>query len=420
MRRVVAVLGVLVARTSGASLQLAANLVLSRTIGATGLGVYALYDAWHRFAATGLGLGLPASVMRSIARSGDDRASPLDVLRSAARSALPLALATVVAAAVLGIWATRTGRIGSDLGIALTVSGIAGALFLYLRILVEAIKALGGASLGLILEFAVVPSVVIAGVGVLLLLGRNVPVPWVIGIHTVGLAAAAALSAVVLARRIRSRGGAHEPCCGDGTRLISFGLWGISVLATSYSTVPFLLLPFLAEAADVGRFSVAFRIVAVAGTILGGLASHFGPRFSAAKHAADGRRLGRLLTLSQGASLALYAPVFLACVVFPEPILGIFGDEFRAGADLLRILAIGQLVNAATGLAGIFVQMVDREAEGLRASLVSLVVLVGLCAGLGVAYGPAGVALGYATGLALQNLLMIAIARRSLRAAGTV
>jgi O-antigen/teichoic acid export membrane protein len=69
-----------------------------------------------------------------------------------------------------------------------------------------------------------------------------------------------------------------------------------------------------------------------------------------------------------GPTGALVGGIFL---VWPEFLLSAFGDDFRQGAIVLRILAVGQIVNSLTGANGVALGMLGHH----RVSAVSLVVV---------------------------------------------
>ena len=78
-------------------------------------------------------------------------------------------------------------------------------------------------------------------------------------------------------------------------------------------------------------------------------------------------------------------PVALAIAVLAEPLLALFGDEFRDGAGAVRILVAGELVKAFLGLSGLLLVMTGHEGDltrgvaiGGMANLVLAIVLVPL------------------------------------------
>ncbi|GAC1466406.1 MAG: hypothetical protein PVS3B1_05040 [Ktedonobacteraceae bacterium] len=60
-------------------------------------------------------------------------------------------------------------------------------------------------------------------------------------------------------------------------------------------------------------------------------------------------QLESMLKLVTKWSLSLSLPVFLASLIFHDPILGIFGPQYRAGGLALIILCIGSVMNSGAG-----------------------------------------------------------------------
>ena len=100
---------------------------------------------------------------------------------------------------------------------------------------------------------------------------------------------------------------------------------------------------------DVGIFNVAARVAILTGLILVAVNIAVVPRFAALFARNELDALGR--TARNAARLAILAssPVLLILLFFPSPVMALFGSEFRSGATVLSILALGQFVNVSTG-----------------------------------------------------------------------
>jgi O-antigen/teichoic acid export membrane protein len=130
---------------------------------------------------------------------------------------------------------------------------------------------------------------------------------------------------------------------------------------------------------------------------------------------AEGKReeLERLLRTT--ATLA-GLPAFLVLVGFVllgGPLLGlIYGAYYSAGAVVLALLSLGQLVNAWAGSCGMTLVMTGHQRTMMNITAASGIVTI--AAGIGVVepYGITGVAVAAAAGLTLQNVLMWLMARR--------
>jgi O-antigen/teichoic acid export membrane protein len=113
-------------------------------------------------------------------------------------------------------------------------------------------------------------------------------------------------------------------------------------------------------------------------------------------------------------ALLVSAPVCLALAIFPETFLGFFGADFEDGATALTIVALAQLVNAATGPAGNVLLMTGHELAAARAVGIGAATNLAIAIALVPALGVTGSAIAYASSLVLWNVAMVVIARRRL------
>lgn len=126
----------------------------------------------------------------------------------------------------------------------------------------------------------------------------------------------------------------------------------------------------------------------------------------------DQGRLRACIRSAQSWSLAIFLPICLACLVAPTTILRLFGAEFTSGDTVLRILALGQLVNAATGSVGVYLQMARAELLGVWIGVLSIAFLAASSVLLGNRMGLVGLSIAYALSVALKNgALFVAVHR---------
>jgi len=402
----------IVVRGFGSVVQFTLNVVLGRLLSATGYGSYSLYISWsHILAALGA-LGLPMYTLRTVSAM-TETGKKEKVLDLIVRSLfVPVGIGAIIAAAVWfsadhiaeALFGTR------KLAYVLHAACLTGILLTSLRILVEALKASGNANTALTLEFTAVP------VGVLVLLGIMAifaDIDWpgqAVWAHVSMTLFAMAVAFGIFQRRNYSelrRCGSYSRGTLDYSSLLP--LWGQSLQNVLFLNLPFLLLPLFATGEEIGQFGAAFRLVALASTILGALASVMAPRFAWQHAHQDARGLAHQLRLSQILSAAAYLPFFLAFTLFGAPILGLFGQEFVAARMILLILSIGQLVNSCSGLVGYFLNMVHREKWTLIITFISLILMVGLCFALG-RYGVLGITVAFSVALATRNLMSLVAA----------
>jgi O-antigen/teichoic acid export membrane protein len=138
------------------------------------------------------------------------------------------------------------------------------------------------------------------------------------------------------------------------------------------------------------------------------------PRYSRLWSEGDINALRRLAKFSTRAVLTLALPVVMFMSVFSELIIGLFGDGFEQGAQLLVIIAAGQLINVATGSVGFLLNMTGHERDFRRVTLFSGPVSIFCAVWFASTWGAVGAAYATALGLSLQNLGALWMVRRRL------
>ena len=113
-----------------------------------------------------------------------------------------------------------------------------------------------------------------------------------------------------------------------------------------------LAVSTLVREVDAGRgaqnLSSALRVF-----VLGAVNQLAAPMMARAFHGGREAEVGGILRRAMLWSALGSLPLFLVMFFFPEALLGLlFGQSFEGSADLLRVLALGQFVNASTGPVG--------------------------------------------------------------------
>ncbi|MCX7515311.1 lipopolysaccharide biosynthesis protein [Frateuria hangzhouensis] len=170
----------------------------------------------------------------------------------------------------------------------------------------------------------------------------------------------------------------------------------------------------LLSAGEVGLFSAAERAALLIGFVQAALNMVVPPIFS------DRHRVGDLLGLERiarkaalGATLAV-VPLVAACLALPELILKVFGEEFGAGANVLRIIALAQLINVATGSVGFVLNMTGNERSMRNLTLTSTAITLASYPLLVYFWGLVGAATGLVVTALIQNGGAVYLVRRRL------
>jgi len=104
---------------------------------------------------------------------------------------------------------------------------------------------------------------------------------------------------------------------------------------------------------------------------------------------------------------------FVVLMLFPrETLIVLFGADYEAGQTALMILAVGQLINSATGSNGPLLVMTGHQKPWLWLSASALVANIVLCFILIPLFGIAGAAIGTSITVGGMNLLAVYLAMR--------
>jgi O-antigen/teichoic acid export membrane protein len=398
----------LISRWLGTGAQFVLNVALGRVLGAEGLGVFYLFQAWYRWLAQVGALGLPVNTLRvvSVLEGAGDRAGSnrylarclgLVLLAALGIGAVILPLAPQLAEQSLG---------GAELAYVLRAAVVAGALWITLRIAASAFKARSRPELGLMFEYTALPVGLLAFIGVCVVRGLPLSADSLLwaNVAVLALGVAIAIGLLLLGRAAAGPATTARPL-GDLFRPRTLApLWGVGLVNSAINNAPLLLMPQFAGAAEIALFGVSARLVALAAAIQDALISDFSPRFARHYDQGDGAALRSAFRRSRWLSILTYAPILAIFLLLPQLILGIFGPEFREGARFLYVVALGQAISSASGLVGSFLSMTHRQTALLRINGVSLVVMLVAIVVLGSRFGAIGVAWAYAIALGARNL----------------
>ena len=177
---------------------------------------------------------------------------------------------------------------------------------------------------------------------------------------------------------------------------------------------PQIILGMFADADQVGVFTAAFRVATLGSLILFGVNSVVFPKFAVLYGRGDIDGLRAVVRSSTLITAVAALPFFAILVVLPGPILNCFGAEFTAGASILQIAAVGQLVNVATGSVGGLLNMSGNERVVLRGILLGLVIAVGVNLALIPIAGAVGAAVAGSAATSGTMLYLTVVCRRRL------
>jgi O-antigen/teichoic acid export membrane protein len=195
-----------------------------------------------------------------------------------------------------------------------------------------------------------------------------------IAARIVGQLAAGAFLAAFLVQHCRKlrQTGPSTPGTFKGYLLLSIPLFVIGLGYNLLNQMQTIMLGHFVSSSEVGIYSVALK---VSGFVIIGLEILLpivAPLFAQFRAAHDNRSLETLFGATTKWLCYSALVIFAGIVIFRIEVLHVFGKGFTAGSTILVILAVGQLINAATGPTGVLLTMTGRQKLEL-ANIVSMV-----------------------------------------------
>jgi O-antigen/teichoic acid export membrane protein len=133
-----------------------------------------------------------------------------------------------------------------------------------------------------------------------------------------------------------------------------------------------IMLGHFVSPKEVGIYSVAFKVSAFVLIGLEIVLPIVAPLFAQFGATSDNQSMETLFTAVTKWLCYSSLVIFAGIAVFRVELLHVFGKGFTAGSSVLLILAVGQLVNAATGPTGVLLTMTGKQRWEL-ANIVSMV-----------------------------------------------
>ncbi len=388
----------------GTGLTFGFTILLARTLGAEGAGVYYLALTVTSIATVVGRMGLDNALLRFVAaKSSVGEWGKVGGLYS--KGVLLAGVASVVSSVVmfaLAPFIASTLFSKPELTVPLYIMSLAVVPMVMVFLHAEMLKGLK-----LIRDSQVVRLVGVPGISLLVfyLLGEA----WGVKGAVFAYVAAAASMAIVgmwLWRRatpvLRKTVGSF-----DTNKLLrsSMPLFSMSIMQLVIGMSSTFILGIWGTRADVGIFSIALRTASLTGFILLAVNSIVAPKFAALYQQGDMEALG--YTARTSARLMRYAalPLLLIFLFCPEIVLGFFGREFVEGALILTILAVGQFINVALGSVGYLLLMTGHEKVMRNISVLVAIICVVTNLIMVPYFGIVGAAVATFLSIVIMNLI---------------
>ncbi len=400
----------------GAVASFAFSFVIARTFGAAGTGSFALAQTTAIIGSTVALFGLDYILLRTVA--GDvqvnDTAAAAGSVRKVAQVVAGFAVLVALLLATVGapVLQQLLGKAG-DLSV-LHLAALAIVPLALTRIAVAGLRGAGSIVTAQWFDGPMAMAMALVGLGALLLSGMQRDVRELVLLY----GATTAISTVVAWGAYRRRTRNWAPPAAVPARPMLSKSWRISLTVLAAMVADWLILLLLGRyfgRVEIGLFRTAWQITALVTLVVATLDTVSGPRIAAASRIKDIDAIRKLWRQSALIMTLGSMPLLVVVLAVPEWVLGLFGAEFVAAAPALRILALGQIFNIATGSVGAVLMMTGREGWSLRLGILSLAVL-GLAGVILIPlYGVAGAAMATSLSVVVRNGTMTLLVWRQLR-----
>lgn len=385
----------------GAGLSFAAQLVIARIIGPDSYGIYAYVLACVTLLGYLSTLGFHVSLLRLVPAYmvKEERTLACGVIRYAQRATA----GTAISIALIGlctIWALRD-TLRPELALTFLL-GMMAAPFLALHLVGAAIvRAFGGIIASLAPERIVRDGLALALVATVFW-GNLYPQDATLAMGSMLISSISVLVLVQISlHRLR------PPELGDVTPAYTAEDWWRPALPLTVMMIAdnlmsrsaVIALGLTGSTRDAGIFAAAFSMATVTALPRMAVAISFAPTVSTLFALGDQAGLQSVSTRAAWLSFLGTACAAVPLLLLAEPLLSWFGRDFVAGAPIVRVLVLGQLLAAACGPQQHLITMTGNERAGAA--------ILAVCAGLN--FGGCMLAIGWIgmTGAAFVTTLTL-------------
>ena len=163
---------------------------------------------------------------------------------------------------------------------------------------------------------------------------------------------------------------------------------------------------------EVGVYYTAFKLSMFAAVALMAINSIASPKFAELYGKKDFDGLKKVAHQSSKMIFLATLPLVLVFFVFPEFLLGLFGEEFKVGVKAFVFLSFGKLISSLSGSVGNILQMTGKQVIFMNVLFVGAIVNVLLNFFLIPKFGINGAALASMISLSMWNLIMVYFVKR--------
>ncbi len=206
----------------------------------------------------------------------------------------------------------------------------------------------------------------------------------------------------------------EAPGAGREVRDFAASMFFLGLLGFATGKADQVLVGVFLDAGDVGVYMAALGTASFVSIFLRSLNPIFGPVIAGLYAQRKLDLLERLFQISTKWALALTFPGVAVILGFAPELMRIFGPEFEAGAAVLVVAAVAQLINVGVGSVGSILLMSGHQRFEIRAVAATAAVTLTLNLLMIPRFGILGAAGAIAAGVVFSNFLRLYMVHRVL------
>lgn len=168
-----------------------------------------------------------------------------------------------------------------------------------------------------------------------------------------------------------------------------------------------IMLGIYGTESEVGMYNVIFKIGTFSSIVLTSVNSIAAPKFAELHILNDHTGLNNTAIQTSKINFWVSLPIFVITIFFRQSILGLFGKEFEAGADVLMFTMVGQFINIFSGSVGTFLNMTGHQNAQRVVILIATLINVFCCFVFIPSYGLMGSAICGMIFMASWNIMAL-------------
>lgn len=405
-------IGPLLSRFMGMGLQFVSVLVIARALGAADMGLFSLYSSFLVLISAFIGFGSPVHSFTLVSKLHikEDWVGIWSYFLSFIKAMASIAVLLAFLYQFLKYIEVNPKEVYWTV---IPYSLVGAVVFVLLRNAFEFMQAMSKTTIAMSLENILSPVTMIAFILLSGLLGLSVMVNWLMILNITIFFTLAVAMFYMTVQRPNTRTLASNNISSKLFTKSTLPLWLSSILDMAFVNVPTILAAKLGTLDDVGRFSIAFRFIAIIASLLMVVRGTLGRDLIKHYQAKDFESCISSMRAMQKFGLIIYVPVMSVFVFGGDALLDMFGKSFDGAYDYLLILGAGQLIYAAFGFSGFALVAIDESRFEAIFSLICMGVLLGVAWVL-KDYSARGVAVAYCVSISLRSFIPYVYAQRKI------